>query len=113
MAEWSPSEKRRRKCVEAGGTVVANLKSDVRLIAWAKTKGRLVRICRPTIWGNPFVIGKHGDRHAVLMKYKRYLRREQQLVRRVKALKGKVLACWCHPEDCHGDELVRLVENAA
>jgi hypothetical protein len=113
MAEWSPSEKRRRERVEAGGTVVANLKTDARLIAWARKERRLVRICRPTIWGNPFVIGKHGDRQTVLEKYRRYLGREQKLVGRVKALKGKVLACWCHPEDCHGDELVRLVEMAA
>ena len=26
-------------------------------------------------------------------------------------LEGKVLGCWCHPEPCHGDILVKLLRE--
>ena len=111
MAGWTASERERRERVEAGGTVVANLKTDLRLIAWAKKTGRFARICRPTIWGNPFVIGKDGDREQVLESCKKYLAGERELLQRLGELQGKVLGCWCHPEHCHGDELIRLIEG--
>jgi Domain of unknown function (DUF4326) len=28
-------------------------------------------------------------------------------------LEGKILACWCKPEPCHGDVLLRLIEERA
>jgi hypothetical protein len=107
---WLPSEEERRRLVEAGGTVVANLKTDTNLIAWAKKAGKFVRICRPTKWGNPFVIGRDGDRDKVLKQFKAYLKQEAMLRKEVTNLKGKVLGCWCYPEPCHGDQLIRLIE---
>lgn len=26
-------------------------------------------------------------------------------------LEGKTLACWCHPKNCHGDVLIRLLNE--
>ncbi len=105
MTAWTPSETERQQQVEAGGTVIANLKTDKQLIAWAKKAGCFVRICRPTKWGNPFVIGKDGDRETVLGNFRSYISREDGLLSRLEELRGKVLGCWCHPESCHGDEI--------
>jgi Domain of unknown function (DUF4326) len=110
MAAWTSEEQERRQHVEAGGTAVANLKTDAQLIAWAKRTGRFVRICRGTGWGNPFVIGKDGDRKTVLASYRLYITRKQSLLARLEELRGKVLGCWCHPERCHGEELIRLMK---
>jgi hypothetical protein len=60
-------------------------------------------------WGNPFHIGKDGDRAEVLRKYREWILGNEYLLKRLPLLKGKVLGCWCKPEDCHGDVLAELV----
>lgn len=109
---WTPSERERRNLVEGGRTVVANLKLDARLVAWAERKGLYVRIDRATAWGNPFVLGEDGDRPAVLRKYARYFAMKDGLKKKLPLLRGKVLGCWCHPEPCHGNHLIKLAESA-
>lgn len=70
-----------------------------------------VYIGRPTIWGNPFVIGKDGSRDDVITKYETWLLGNGHLVDRLAALAGKDLVCWCAPARCHGDVLVRLANK--
>jgi hypothetical protein len=68
-----------------------------------------VYIGRPSIYGNPFTIGKDGTREEVISKYIQYLKNNKSLVRKiVKDLKGKDLVCYCHPLKCHGDILLKL-----
>lgn len=68
-----------------------------------------VRIDRKTKWGNPFVMGRDGDRDAVCEKYRRWLYDEISAGRitleDLAALKGKRLGCHCAPQRCHGDTL--------
>jgi hypothetical protein len=71
-----------------------------------------VYIGRPSIWGNPFVIGRDGDRAEVIRKYEAWLMRHPRLLARVAELRGKVLGCFCAPLPCHGDVLARLAEAA-
>lgn len=52
-------------------------------------------------WGNPYRIGLHGDRNAVLVAHEDWLRREVELVAELWRLKGRFLACWCDPLPCH------------
>lgn len=70
-----------------------------------------VYIGRPSIWGNPFVIGKDGDRRAVVEKYAAYLIADAALMARLPELRGRDLACWCAPAACHGDVLLRLANQ--
>ncbi len=56
-------------------------------------------------WHNPFVIGRDGTRDQVLKKYRDYLVKSP-LVADLLELEGKVLACWCAPDPCHGHILV-------
>ena len=70
-----------------------------------------VYIGRPSIWGNPFVIGKDGSRDDVITKYETWLLSNGHLVDQLAALAGKDLVCWCAPARCHGDVLVRLANK--
>lgn len=73
-----------------------------------------VYIGRPSKWGNPFVIGKDGTRDAVVMKYKRWLERQPELVEAAKKeLSGKDLVCFCAPHACHGDVLIKVANDTA
>ena len=71
-----------------------------------------VRIDRRTKWGNPYVIGQHGDRATVIARYEARLRQRPDLLRALSELRGKDLACWCAPLPCHGDVLLRMAEEA-
>lgn len=70
-----------------------------------------VYIGRPSCWGNPFEIGRDGNRNEVIEKYKQWLKTQPELLKRIKELKGKVLGCWCHPKKCHGDILAKLANS--
>lgn len=70
-----------------------------------------IYIGRGSIWGNPFRIGTDGDRADVIRKYEEYIRARPTLLSMVKELKAKDLVCFCAPQACHGDVLVKLVEE--
>jgi hypothetical protein len=73
-----------------------------------------ILIDRTTIFGNPFQIGRDGDRVQVLAKYKEYFHRRltDPLFRsKVLELKGKVLGCWCVPLACHGTVIAEYLNN--
>ncbi len=67
-----------------------------------------VYIGRPSIWGNPFVIGREGDRDEVISEYRRYVLLSTHLMREIGNLAGKDLVCFCAPRPCHGDVLLEL-----
>jgi hypothetical protein len=68
-----------------------------------------------SIWANPFKIDKNGTREDVIAKYEAYIReklnKDSTLVEELLKLKGKTLGCWCHPDPCHGDVLIKLIEE--
>jgi hypothetical protein len=66
-----------------------------------------VYIGRPGPWGNPFLIGRDGDRAEVVRKFRDSVTPELVL-RVVKELKGKDLVCFCAPKACHGDVLLEI-----
>lgn len=67
-----------------------------------------VYIGRPSIWGNPFVIGRDGSRAEVIAKYEAWIVRQPKLMSQLHELRGKILGCWCSPAPCHGEVLARL-----
>jgi hypothetical protein len=70
-----------------------------------------VYIGRPSKWGNPFEIGKHGNRAQVISRYERWLRDNTALMAALPELRGKNLVCWCSPAPCHGDILLALANG--
>lgn len=67
-----------------------------------------IYIGRPSKWGNPFILGRDGDREGVIKKYEIWLKTETNLLASIPELKNKVLGCYCHPLPCHGDILAKL-----
>jgi hypothetical protein len=61
---------------------------------------------RPSKWGNPFAIGRDGNREEVIEKYKNWFQTQPDLIAALPELKGKILACWCKPQNCHCDFLL-------
>lgn len=69
-----------------------------------------VYIGRPSKWGNPFTIGKDGTREEVIEKFEQYIR-SSDLINDIEELRGKTLGCWCSPKPCHGDVLIKILEE--
>lgn len=71
-----------------------------------------VYIGRPSKFGNPFVIGRHGTRDEVIDRFEQWLLARPELVEAAKReLRGKSLLCWCAPQRCHGDVLLRIANS--
>ncbi len=84
--------------------------------------GRATRDHRASPLGNPFVIGRDGARAEVIAKYEVWLRARiaardlailRELARLLNLLKRGplTLLCWCAPEACHGDVVVRVLSD--
>lgn len=57
------------------------------------------------------MIGPDGSRKEVLLKYENWLLENPDLLKSLPELEGKTLGCWCHPEKCHGDILVKFLKS--
>lgn len=70
---------------------------------------------RPSVLGNPFVVGREGTREEVVEKYRRWLWGQIQqrgpvytklIDLKQQAIAGDLnLICFCHPKPCHADVL--------
>ena len=58
-------------------------------------------------WNNPFKLATYG-RSGCIDEFEKYLRKNKELMSSLPELEGKTLGCWCAPEACHGDVLVKL-----
>lgn len=66
-----------------------------------------VYVGRPSKWGNPFVIGRDGNRGEVIDKFERWFMSNDSLRADLSELRGKDLVCFCAPKACHADILLR------
>jgi len=86
------------------------MKKPTRVVHCKKEKHD-VYIGRPSIWGNPFSIGRDGTREEVIGKYALWIEGQPDLLGKLSELKGKTLGCWCKPLVCHGDVLAKLADG--
>lgn len=70
-----------------------------------------IYVGRPSKWGNPYQVGRHGTREEVVEKY-RLLAIGGQHFDELRELRGKDLVCWCAPKACHADVLLKLANEA-
>jgi hypothetical protein len=77
---------------------------------------------RGSKWQNPFKIPRDGTRDQVWVAFEEWLfgRRPSppghradpaELMAALPELRGKDLICWCAPERCHGEVLLRLANG--
>jgi len=70
-----------------------------------------ISIMRPGKWGNPYHIGRDGDRATVIAKHKAHVARSPHLLAQIPELDGKRIACCCAADEaCHGDFLCLLAD---
>jgi hypothetical protein len=69
-----------------------------------------VYIGRGSKWGNPFILGKDGNRDEVIAKYVCYILNKPELMKDLPELEEKVLGCYCAPKKCHGYVLAVLTK---
>lgn len=70
-----------------------------------------VLVDRSTEWGNPFILGRDGNRAEVCAKHRVWFLKQEHLIARLPELQGKTLACWCKPAECHVDFIAALVNE--
>lgn len=125
MRSFTPFEIDRREAVEAGYSTVARLHRGVddTLIQWAQSTGRYVYIGMATWqgklqhpqspWGNPYHNPKYGSLQRRLDLYARHLDTRPDLRARLPELRGMVLCCWCAPALCHGEVLLKRLQDGS
>lgn len=95
-------------------TLTATAFVDTRIVNMTTTPCE-VPIDRSGPFGNPFPLRSESDRAAVLEKYRAYFHKrvesDPEFRRRVLALRGRVLGCWCSPKLCHGTIIVEWLET--
>lgn len=81
-----------------------------------------LRIDRRTPYGNPYIIGRDGDRAEVIEKFRRAL--AQRILRgevthkvlvalgNLNGWNGVRLGCHCAPQTCHGDVWAKAIDAA-
>ena len=69
---------------------------------------------RPSKFGNPFTIGRAGSREEVIQKFEVWLLSADNglNIDDLHSLRGKDLVCWCAPEACHAQILMKYIPNA-
>lgn len=69
-------------------------------------------IGRGGMWGNPYVIGKHGDRDECVNRFETLVKSSKYLQKVIKEeLAGKDLVCFCSPARCHGDIMLEIAND--
>lgn len=66
-----------------------------------------------SIWANKHKITEKVSRDEVLKLYEKDIRANKELMSKISTLNGKNLGCWCKPEPCHGDVLVKLYNEVS
>jgi hypothetical protein len=80
-----------------------------------------IYVGRPSIFGNPYEIGKDGTRLEVIEKYEVYFvnrlemdaifRKEFDKLVEIAHNNDLILACWCYPKRCHAEVIKKYIER--
>lgn len=75
-----------------------------------------LRVDRSSAFGNPFVIGRDGDRKAVIERFRVWFYLPEQAGLRAEVLEHvgaeDTLLCWCAPQACHAEVLAEYCWTA-
>lgn len=68
-----------------------------------------------SVWANPYKVPAGETNNNTVTKYEEHIRAKLEadpdLMEELMSLRGKTLGCWCKPKACHGDVLVRIIEE--
>lgn len=66
-----------------------------------------IYVGRGSQWGNPFIIGKDGNRDTVVKLFEEVVLPVLKASGLVNQLRGHNLICHCAPKGCHADSLLK------
>lgn len=103
----------RRLCTTEGEEMKTTL---INYRTYNLDKSKVTPIDRRSPFGNPFRIGNGGwTREDVIRLYRKwfYGRIEEMPIfkKKVLALRGHTLGCWCTPLPCHGDVIIKYLNG--
>ena len=96
--------------------MLVNLYEVADIQQWKANKAN-VYIGRRTVdfeeskWGNPYHVTRKCSNEKAVAKYERYIRRNSVLLKDITELAGKTLGCWCCPLACHGNVLLKILQE--
>jgi len=73
-----------------------------------------VYVGRPSIFGNPYQVGRDGSREEVIAKYGQWFiqrLKDPKFRLAVLELRGKRLGCHCSPQRCHGQVIAEYLNS--
>jgi hypothetical protein len=95
----------RKKCLNLRGiTDFQEWKKNPKNLYIGRNMEFYVKGATESKWKNPY----KGDN--CIEKYEEYIR-ENKLYNDIHELKGKELGCWCHPNPCHGNVLIKIYKE--
>lgn len=78
-------------------------------------KSKVTPIDRRSMFGNNYLISKHGNRADVIELYRQYfrirIRTDPAFKEQVLKLVGHTIGCWCTPLPCHGDVIIEYLNG--
>ena len=99
-------------------TRVVNIKNDPYDVYIGRGMRNVHSSYRKSRWANPYKISRYAtreERQESLNQYEALIRamitKTPSVKKALLALDGKRLACWCKPKACHGDILVKLIDE--
>ena len=97
---------------------IVNLNMMVNVEEWKERDGNLYigrksHGFQMSKWRNPFRVDDcEGGRAESLVLFEKYIRQEKHLMDSINELEGKQLGCFCKPEGCHGDILLKILQES-
>lgn len=71
-----------------------------------------IYVGRGSVWGNPYYIDANHSREQVLELYTSYLQARPLFRSKIKErLAGKDLICFCAPQPCHAEILMKIANE--
>jgi Domain of unknown function (DUF4326)/Protein of unknown function (DUF3102) len=115
VGQFSSEERALFDTFREGKGIVVNMHENgphKNLLAWLKDTDQLLKADRSSKWGNPFEMPDDGDRETVVRLHKEhYLPHKRKLLDQLPRMGGTAWGCWCGPQPCHCDELLRIAEG--
>jgi hypothetical protein len=81
-------------------------------VAHVRDRTFTVFIGRPSVFGNPFIVGVHGTRKQCIKQFEQYVWKSQRVLDAIRALKrNAILGCYCTPKPCHGTVIIAVYKS--
>lgn len=65
-----------------------------------------------SIYANPFILGRDAKTEdEILDMYEKYARSNSNIMSNIEELHGEILGCWCLPNKCHGQVLIKILNE--